>query len=93
MRTTQAAHFLGSRAPSSPVSKFGLGLHPSRPWPVVFLTRFFTGVAQFRDQRPNDDPVDLQDVLRQVELLDLVSRVVALGMEFHVPLVDSHEAA
>ena len=69
-------YWLPCRGPGC-VSNVGLRPHPSRSWPLVILTCFFLRVAQFGDQRTHDDPVDLQDVLRQVELLDLVSRVVA----------------
>ena len=57
-RTTHESRFrLRYRVPGR-VSNVGLRPHPSRSWPPGFCSCFFLRVAQFGDQRANDDSVD-----------------------------------
>ena len=49
-------------------------------------------VPQLADQGADGDAVDVEDVLRQVELHDLVNGVGALRPQLDVPLVEPHEA-
>ena len=63
------------RRPHSRVSARSLG---------VFLARSVFCVAQPPDERPDRDPVDVQDVLGEVDRDRLVLLVVAVGAELHV---------